>query len=134
MAATPFSLAGGKAAFGGMRPGAARSIMDDDDEEDDDNGRQKIGLREDAISLDQVCAFHFTLKYPLFSPITPGQAYYDAERLAKHARMICLRSVFTIFSSLYIRLLVTLFTTSVYGPTFDVLFEKELEIICTTSL
>ncbi|TEB18409.1 elongation factor-2 kinase [Coprinellus micaceus] len=53
VATTPFSLAGGRAAFGGMRPGAARSIIDDDDDDDDDNGRQKIGLREDAISLDQ---------------------------------------------------------------------------------
>lgn len=37
-----------------MRQGAGRSILDDDDDDDEDNGRQKIGLREDAISLDQV--------------------------------------------------------------------------------
>ena len=53
VASTPFSLAGGKAAFGGMR-GAARGISyDDEDEDDDDNGRQKIELREGSISLDQ---------------------------------------------------------------------------------
>uniref|UniRef100_A0A8H7XZP6 VWFA domain-containing protein n=1 Tax=Psilocybe cubensis TaxID=181762 RepID=A0A8H7XZP6_PSICU len=52
VASTPFSLAGGKAAFGGMRIGAGRSAFDDEDEDEDD-GRQKIELREDSISLDQ---------------------------------------------------------------------------------
>lgn len=54
VAATPFSLAGGKAAFGGIR-GGARSAYDADDDEDDDetNGRQKVELREDSISLEQ---------------------------------------------------------------------------------
>ncbi|PPQ63620.1 hypothetical protein CVT24_004373 [Panaeolus cyanescens] len=52
VASTPFSLAGGKAAFGGMRLGAQRSGFDDDEEEDDD-GRQKVELREDSISLEQ---------------------------------------------------------------------------------
>ncbi|EAU85754.2 elongation factor-2 kinase [Coprinopsis cinerea okayama7 len=52
VASTPFSLAGGKAAFGGMRPGAARTGFDDDDDDEDD-GRQKVELREDSISLDQ---------------------------------------------------------------------------------
>ncbi|GBE85180.1 hypothetical protein SCP_0703660 [Sparassis crispa] len=51
VASTPFSLAGGKAAFGGIRNGG-RGFVDDDDE-DEDNGRQKIELREDSISLDQ---------------------------------------------------------------------------------
>jgi len=54
---TPFSLAGGKAAFGSIRPGAARSGFEDDDEDEDDramlNG-QKVELREGAISLEQV--------------------------------------------------------------------------------
>jgi len=49
---TPFSLAGGKAAFGGMRPSAARSGFDEDDDEEDD-ARQRVELREDSISLDQ---------------------------------------------------------------------------------
>ena len=53
VASTPFSLAGGKAAFGGMQRGA-RSAFDEEDEEEDD-GRQKVELREDSISLDQVC-------------------------------------------------------------------------------
>lgn len=58
MQSTPFSLAGGKAAFGSIRPGAARSGFDDDDEDDDDrlNG-QKVELREGAISLEQVGFF-----------------------------------------------------------------------------
>ncbi len=53
---TPFSLAGGKAAFGSIRPGAARSGFDDEDEDDDGsvlNG-QKVELREGTISLEQV--------------------------------------------------------------------------------
>ncbi|KAI5989077.1 hypothetical protein EDD15DRAFT_2389148 [Pisolithus albus] len=54
VASTPFSLAGGKAAFGGIR-GSTRSVFDaDEDEEDDEsNGRQKVELREDFISLEQ---------------------------------------------------------------------------------
>lgn len=52
VASTPFSLAGGKAAFGGMRLGAQRSGFDDDEEEEED-GRQKVELREDSISLEQ---------------------------------------------------------------------------------
>lgn len=55
VASTPFSLAGGKAAFGGIRSGGARGMFDaDDDEEEDDNRRQKVELRDDSISLDQV--------------------------------------------------------------------------------
>ncbi|EIN12641.1 hypothetical protein PUNSTDRAFT_97443 [Punctularia strigosozonata HHB-11173 SS5] len=57
VASTPFSLAGGKAAFGAPRntSGAGFSSMmdDDDDEDDDDDGRQKVELREDSITLDQ---------------------------------------------------------------------------------
>ncbi|KAJ7644226.1 hypothetical protein FB45DRAFT_897276 [Roridomyces roridus] len=52
VASTPFSLAGGKAAFGGIRNGGARGGMFDDEEEEED-GRQKVELREDSISLDQ---------------------------------------------------------------------------------
>ncbi|KIY45667.1 elongation factor-2 kinase [Fistulina hepatica ATCC 64428] len=53
---TPFSLAGGKAAFGGMRNTNNRGMFDDDDDDDDDRvsfGRQKVELREGSISLDQ---------------------------------------------------------------------------------
>ncbi|KAI6114216.1 hypothetical protein F5141DRAFT_1269829 [Pisolithus sp. B1] len=54
VASTPFSLAGGKAAFGGIR-GSTRSVFDADEDEDEDetNGRQKVELREDSISLEQ---------------------------------------------------------------------------------
>jgi len=51
VAPSPFSLAGGKAAFGGMRGG--RSAFTADDDEDEDDGQQKIELREDSITLDQ---------------------------------------------------------------------------------
>ncbi|KAF8169254.1 hypothetical protein BJ912DRAFT_1025659 [Pholiota molesta] len=51
VASTPFSLAGGKAAFGGMRPAASRTFEEDEEEEDD--GRQRVELREGSISLDQ---------------------------------------------------------------------------------
>lgn len=55
MASTPFSLAGGKAAFGGMRNVGGKGVFDaDDEDEDDGDGRQKVELREDSISLDQV--------------------------------------------------------------------------------
>lgn len=52
VASTPFSLAGGKAAFGGMRSG--RGLFDDEEEEEEDDGRQKIELREDSITFEQV--------------------------------------------------------------------------------
>jgi len=51
---TPFSLAGNKAAFGSMRTTTQNSIYDDDDEEEEQNdGRQRVLLREDPISLEQ---------------------------------------------------------------------------------
>jgi len=60
VASTPFSLAGGKAAFGGMRSGGGRSAFDaEDDEEEEESGGQRVELREDSISLEQVsyCSF-----------------------------------------------------------------------------
>lgn len=54
VAATPFSLAGGKAAFGGIRGGPRGAAFDDEEEEEDDDGRQKVELREGSITLDQV--------------------------------------------------------------------------------
>lgn len=55
VASTPFSLAGGKAAFGGMRNPGGRGIFDpEEDEEEEDDGRQKVELRDDSITLDQV--------------------------------------------------------------------------------
>ncbi|KAG9315795.1 hypothetical protein JVU11DRAFT_3444 [Chiua virens] len=54
VASTPFSLAGGKAAFGGIRSQSGRvNNFDADDDDDDDDRRQKVELREDSISLDQ---------------------------------------------------------------------------------
>ncbi|KAI0004589.1 elongation factor-2 kinase [Russula compacta] len=51
---TPFSLAGNKAAFGSMRPSTQNSVYDDDDEEEEQSdGRQKVFLKEDSITLDQ---------------------------------------------------------------------------------
>ncbi|OBZ71401.1 Mitochondrial Rho GTPase 1 [Grifola frondosa] len=52
VASTPFSLAGGKAAFGGIR-GNGRSTAYDDDEDDDDDGTQRVEVLEDSITLDQ---------------------------------------------------------------------------------
>jgi hypothetical protein len=52
---TPFSLAGNKAAFGSMRTTTQNTIDDDDDEEEGQgDGKQRVMLREDPISLDQV--------------------------------------------------------------------------------
>ncbi len=51
---TPFSLAGGKAAFGALRGNGRTTAFDDEEEEDDDDGRQRVELREDSITLDQV--------------------------------------------------------------------------------
>ena len=57
---TPFSLAGGKAAFGGVRNnGRSTTFDDDEDDDDEDGGRQKVELREDSITLDQVRPPHF---------------------------------------------------------------------------
>jgi hypothetical protein len=54
VATTPFSLAGGKAAFGGMRSGGGRGVYDtEEEEEDEESGRQRVELREGSISLDQ---------------------------------------------------------------------------------
>jgi len=39
-----------------MRIGGGRSVFDDEEEEDDDR-KQKVELREDSISLDQVRIF-----------------------------------------------------------------------------
>ncbi|KAL7280070.1 hypothetical protein ACG7TL_006485 [Trametes sanguinea] len=50
---TPFSLAGGKAAFGALRGGGRSAAFDDDEDEEEDDGRQRIELREDSITLDQ---------------------------------------------------------------------------------
>ncbi|KZP33469.1 hypothetical protein FIBSPDRAFT_773147 [Athelia psychrophila] len=53
VAQTPFSLAGGKAAFGGMRGGGRGMFDADEEEEEEEDGRQKVELREGSISLEQ---------------------------------------------------------------------------------
>jgi hypothetical protein len=60
VAASPFSLAGNRAAFGAPRAGRAVLAMDDEDEEDEDGkgasgDASRIFLREDAVTLEQVC-------------------------------------------------------------------------------
>jgi hypothetical protein len=52
---TPFSLAGGTAAFGALRTNKPPGTMEDDDDDDDDahDGPQRVELREDSITLDQ---------------------------------------------------------------------------------
>jgi len=54
---TPFSLAGGTAAFGAVRSKPPGIADDDDDDDDDDDrigsGPQRVELRESSISLDQ---------------------------------------------------------------------------------
>ncbi|KIM89137.1 hypothetical protein PILCRDRAFT_213279 [Piloderma croceum F 1598] len=53
VASTPFSLAGGKAAFGGIRNVGRGAFDADEEEEEEDDGRQRVELREGSISLDQ---------------------------------------------------------------------------------
>jgi hypothetical protein len=50
---TPFSLAGNQAAFGSIRTNNRPPIDEDDDEEEESEGRQKVLLREDPITLEQ---------------------------------------------------------------------------------
>jgi hypothetical protein len=70
VASTPFSLAGGKAAFGGIRNPTGRTAFDADADDDDDEGKQRVELREDSISLDQVLGPRFCRVFIL----TLGQA------------------------------------------------------------
>ena len=64
---TPFSLAGNKAAFGSLRTSTQNSVYDDDDEDEEQaNARQKVLLREDPITLDQVRSSFPFLKKTLF--------------------------------------------------------------------
>jgi hypothetical protein len=68
VASTPFSLAGGKAAFGGMRNAGGRSAFEaDDDEDDEDTGGQRVELREDSISLEQVSHLPNPFKAALYT-------------------------------------------------------------------
>lgn len=85
---TPFSLAGGKAAFGGLRTNGRSAAFDDDDDDDDGDGRQRVELREDSITLDQVCWAYAIVSCVLthgHSLFFAGTAYRDAKRVEKHA-------------------------------------------------
>jgi hypothetical protein len=85
VASTPFSLAGGQAAFGGMRGGGRRPTFDEE-EEDDDDGRQKVELREDSISLDQVCRMPSDHDVRNLCPLL-GEAYCNAECMEECPRL-----------------------------------------------
>lgn len=88
VASTPFSLAGGKAAFGSIRNSGGRAPFDaDEDEDDDTNGRQKVELREDSISLDQVSGpTSLSSILTLTLPVNTGTPYRNAECLEGCAR------------------------------------------------
>jgi hypothetical protein len=102
---TPFSLAGNKAAFGSIRTTAQASVYDDDDEEEEQSdGRQRVLLREDPITLDQVTLFFFLSLFLTHAGNVLGSAYRHAERMAWHPRLVCLlhtlRKLWIAFSSL----------------------------------
>lgn len=78
VASTPFSLAGGKAAFGGMRNSGRKGMFDDDDDDEEDDGRQKVELKEGSISLDQVRR-QFSPQVSVLNVYTAGPAHRDAE-------------------------------------------------------
>ncbi|THH20113.1 hypothetical protein EW146_g1215 [Bondarzewia mesenterica] len=82
VASTPFSLAGNKAAFGSIRNNS-RGMMDDDDDDDEDDGTQKVILKDDPITLDQV---RIPLAYTIMDVNTclhAGSTHRDAECMAK---------------------------------------------------
>lgn len=101
---TPFSLAGGKAAFGGMRGGnPSSSLMDDDDDDDDDDnevllgGRQRVDIREDSISLDQVRSYILETIHSLTiifrRSVLPCKALGEVCALSLHSHVICCQLV-----------------------------------------
>ncbi|KAF8740698.1 hypothetical protein AX14_007598 [Amanita brunnescens Koide BX004] len=53
VASTPFSVAGGRAAFAGVRGGARTTFEDDEDDEDDEHGGQRVKLEDGFITFDQ---------------------------------------------------------------------------------
>lgn len=67
VANTPFSLAGGKAAFGGIRHGRGSVFDAEEEEEEEEGGRQRIELTEGSISLDQVSVYHVVSRLTLIS-------------------------------------------------------------------
>jgi hypothetical protein len=84
---SPFSLAGGTAAFGAPRARAAPA--DEDEDEDEDEG--PIRLREGAVTLDQVCAAGRGWARALTACVS-GETYRDAERVEEHATRVSVHS------------------------------------------
>jgi len=83
VASSPFSLAGGKAAFGGMRTSIGRTAFDDEEEEEEEDGRQRVELREDSISLDQVCGISVPVPLCGVDKYCLGSPYRNAKRMAQ---------------------------------------------------
>jgi hypothetical protein len=102
VASSPFSLAGNKAAFGSVRNGGSRGIsMDDDDEDDDDmkDGKQRVVLREDSITFDQVCYLLLSLQnmFSQFLQQFIGSSDRHAECMERHACIIFIKSLHLFF-------------------------------------
>lgn len=87
VASTPFSLAGGRAAFGGIRNPGGKGGLENDDDDDDDEGKQKIELREDSISLDQVLSRPVFLSAMHTDTDMTGTSYRNAECLEGRPRI-----------------------------------------------
>ena len=86
VASTPFSLAGNKAAFGSLRNPAGRGMEDEDEDEDEENdGRQRVFLKEDSITLEQVCKIIASFISMLI--ISAGPTHCDAKRMAEYASL-----------------------------------------------
>ena len=96
--ASPFSLAGNRAAFGKVRGGGGFGMDDDDEEEMEaaaaaaaggtpDDGRQRVFLREDSITFEQVCPILYALFMSSNSCLLSGPANRDAERLERYTRL-----------------------------------------------
>ena len=97
---TPFSLAGNKAAFGSIRATAQNNIDDDEEDEEEQSGRQRVVLREDSITLDQVRSEGFrrcflSRKSLLIGSCLSwqrervGSSYRHTERMAWYPRVVC---------------------------------------------
>jgi hypothetical protein len=78
---TPFSLAGGTAAFGAVRSKPPGMADDEDEDQDEQDGPQRVELREDSISLDQVRRVDASQHIVVFSHSCPGETDRNAERM-----------------------------------------------------
>jgi hypothetical protein len=86
---TPFSLAGGTAAFGALRTNKPPGTMEDDEDDDDDahDGPQRVELREDSITLDQASPDRSSLSSSQVLTRTAGKAHRDVERMAERPQL-----------------------------------------------